>query len=263
MDAERYHAFTRALTERLAADERVRGLVAVGSMAASDHQPDEWSDHDFLMLVADEAATYFRSATDWLPDHASILLHFPETEHGVKILYQDGHLLEFAVFTAADFDLARINSQRVLVDRDGFTDRVARLVADTRASAAGETKSDAWLLGQFLTHLLVGLGRHARGEHLSGRRHVKEFGLADLLQLLSRHKAAEAEGHLDNLDVFRRFERAYPQLGMELNRALEQPTLRSALDMLDLLEAELSGLMDATHQAAAGVLRAKINELLS
>lgn len=258
MDSARYHAFTRALTERLKADECVRGLVAVGSMAASDHQPDEWSDHDFLMLVTDEAADHFRTEIEWLPDHESIILKFPETEHGVKVLYQDGHLLEFAVFTAADFDLARINSHRVLIDKDGFGERVARLVTDTADRAANDQKNDAWLLSQLLTHLLVGVGRHARGERISGRRFVKDLALGDLLQLLARYVPQEAEGYMDSLDIYRRFELAYPVLGEKVNAGLGQPTPRAALALLDLAERELGGLMDEQHIQAAQVIRQKM-----
>jgi hypothetical protein len=36
MDAEAYEQFTRRLTESLTADDRVLGLVALGSMAAED-----------------------------------------------------------------------------------------------------------------------------------------------------------------------------------------------------------------------------------
>jgi hypothetical protein len=227
-------------------------------MAASVHQPDQWSDHDFLILAADKAADFFRSESKWLPDHEAIVLHFSETEHGVKVLYADGHLLEFAVITAADFHLARMNSHRVLIDRDGFGERVARSVADTAAWAADDRKSDAWLLGQFLTHLLVGVGRYARGEHISGRRIVKDFVLGDLLQLLARHRPPEAEGHLDSLDAYRRFEQAYPALGEKVNAALEAPMPQAALALLDLMENELAGLLDQQQKRAAQVVRQKM-----
>jgi len=40
-----------------------------------------------------------------------------ETAHGLKVLYDDGHLLEFAVFDEAELPLARVNDYRVLLDR--------------------------------------------------------------------------------------------------------------------------------------------------
>ena len=46
MTPEQYDAFTDMIVRNLVADEQVLGLVAAGSMAKMDHQPDEWSDHD-------------------------------------------------------------------------------------------------------------------------------------------------------------------------------------------------------------------------
>src|SRR6476659_6616425 len=51
MHPDEYRAFTEQLTERLRADERAIGLVAVGSMADRDYAPDEWSDHAFFLIT--------------------------------------------------------------------------------------------------------------------------------------------------------------------------------------------------------------------
>ena len=47
MDRASYDAFAADLTAALEARPEVLGLVAVGSFASG---PDEWSDHDFLVL---------------------------------------------------------------------------------------------------------------------------------------------------------------------------------------------------------------------
>ena len=150
----------------------------------------------------------------------------------------------------------------MLIDKDGFGARVARLVAETADQAANHQRNDAWLLSQCLTHLLVGVGRHARGERISGRRFVKEFALGDLLQLLARHVPPGLGSHLDSLDAYRRFELGYPVLAEKVNAAMEAPTPRAAIALLDLLEAELSGVLDAAHKTAIAVVRARINEVL-
>lgn len=49
MNLTQYNQFTEELRLKLAGDDRVLALVAVGSMAQQDYQPDEWSDHDFLL----------------------------------------------------------------------------------------------------------------------------------------------------------------------------------------------------------------------
>jgi len=49
MDRDAYGRFSERLRERLAADERVLGLVALGSMSG-EPPPDQWSDHDFFVI---------------------------------------------------------------------------------------------------------------------------------------------------------------------------------------------------------------------
>ena len=136
MDINTYNIFTQSLFANLRRDHRVLGLVAVGSMAGTLTQPDEWSDHDFLAVTAPGAEEEYRTSTHWLPEYRPIVLHLRETAHGVKVLYDDGHLLEYAFFNAEDFHLVKINSYRILIDRGGFRKLVENAVAETRAAVA-------------------------------------------------------------------------------------------------------------------------------
>ena len=130
------------------------GLVAVGSMARQGSLPDRWSDHDFFVVVESGTQESFRSNLDWVPRHDEIALSFRETAHGVKAIFRDGHLIEFAVFDPDELALARINRYRALLDRKGSANAVARVA---EATAAGATPPlGRWLVGQFLTNLWVG-----------------------------------------------------------------------------------------------------------
>lgn len=113
MTPEAYSAFTEKLKESLSNDDRVLGLIAVGSMARVDYEPDQWSDHDFFVITRPGQQEFFRSNYSWLPPHRKIVFTFRETAHGVKVLYEDGHLLEFAVFDLEELYLARVNRVRV------------------------------------------------------------------------------------------------------------------------------------------------------
>jgi hypothetical protein len=236
MNLVEYQRFTGELRQRLEADSRVVGLVALGSMAGRDYEPDEWSDHDFFVIVQPGEQEAFRREPGWLPEAGPWVLWFRETAHGVKALSESGHLLEFAVFDLAEVALARVNRYRVLLDRGGVEEAVAAVAGRT----AQEGVPDAgWHLGQFLSQLLVGGGRHARGEALSGRSRVKESALRHLVALLAAHVPAEHRDLLDGLDSLRRVERVYPQLGRELNAALEQETLEAACALLEVAGREL------------------------
>jgi hypothetical protein len=257
MDLAAFEAFTQTLTKNLSGDERVLGLVAVGSMAATNNQPDEWSDHDFIIVTTPGAEEEFRRSTQWLPSHQPLVLHFRETQHGVKALYADGHLLEFAVFDADEFlRVMKINSHRVLIDRAGFGELVRQVVEITKQWNLDRQRTEEFLFGQFLTHLLVGAGRHARGEQLSGYQFVKSYALADLLQLLARFLPGDAG--LDSIDNFRRFERAYPALEAEINTALGLDTPRAALALLELAERELADKSKAYPTLAIAAVKAKL-----
>lgn len=228
-------------------DERVLGLVAVGSMASIDYAPDEWSDHDFFVITPPGGQEALRRNLSWLPRAPEITLSFRETEHGLKVLYADGHLLEFAVFDPDELEVAAVNRYRVLLDRGDVEARL-REVAERRR----ETPTEEFLFGMFVTAVQVGVGRTRRGEALSGAFFLVS-ATRHLCALLARVVAAPEHGLLDELDPLRRFERVYPKLGVEIASALHDPPT-----LLRLAERELRPLRPELPWAA---LRAALTRL--
>jgi hypothetical protein len=254
MNPAEFDQFTTKLTYNLAADERVIGLVAAGSMAQRDYQPDVWSDHDFFIIVTPGAEDAMKSDLSWLPLVDEIVLAFHETAHGMKVLYRQGHLLEFAVFDKQVLQIAKVNRYAVLLDKAEIAPLMARLERETAVSTQSNPLTDHSLMGQFLANLFVGVGRHARGEQISGRIFVHTWAVGHLLHLYVRHLPAENNSLLDNLDPYRRFERVYPQLGRQLNDALNQPILTAVLHLLSLCETTLADKIPSfPHQAIATV----------
>jgi len=253
-----YEGFTRALVEGLAGDDRVLGLVALGSMAARDYQPDEWSDHDFFVITPAGGQEELRRDLSWLPAHERIAHWYRETDHGLKVVYDDGHLLEFAVFDVEDLYLAQVNRYRVLLDRGGIEQHLAAIAAATTQRNAPHAGDDSLLFGQFLTNLLVGVGRHRRGEQISGRVFVKTHALRHLLLLLGRHLPSPRSSILDGLEPTRRFEAAFPVLGRELNALLEQPTPVAASGLLTLAARELRDRLSDYPERAVEVIAGQL-----
>ncbi|HSK75214.1 MAG TPA: hypothetical protein VLQ45_02055, partial [Thermoanaerobaculia bacterium] len=190
MDEETYERFTKRLEESLAADERVLGLVALGSMAAQDTKPDRWSDHDFFVVVRAGEQESFRTGLSWLPDATDLVLSYRETAHGLKALFRSGHLLEFAVFDPEELHLAKVNRYRVLFDRGGIAEAMAQIRRETVASISAPGMGDRERFGQFRANLLVAGARAARGEHLSARQFVG-YALQHLAVLIARHVPRE------------------------------------------------------------------------
>src|SRR5437660_8165424 len=123
MERTAYDRFSERLHQRLAADERVLGLVALGSMSG-EPLPDEWSDHDFFVITRPGEQERMRTDLSWLPDAEAIAFSYRETAHGLKVFYSSAHLLEFAVFDFAELQLARVNRYRTLLDRGGVEERM-------------------------------------------------------------------------------------------------------------------------------------------
>jgi len=245
-----YNRLTEELRLKLAGDDRVIALIALGSMAQQDYQPDEWSDHDFFVITIQGVQEDMRQDLSWLPHADDIIFHFRETEHGIKALYRGGHLLEFAVFNEAELQVARLNRYRVLLDKVNLTPKLAELELATQDFVAHSHADPNQRFAEFLMNIFVGAGRQARGEQLSGRQFIHTYALTHLLHMLAALKPAEQAHLLDNLDPFRRFEQVYPELGAEINAILARDTLTAAQGMLALAVRELRPYLTDFPEAA-------------
>ena len=81
MDAVAYAEWLERLVARLSQDDRVIGVVGLGSTAGTDREPDEWSDHDVWVIVRAGFEEELRIDPSWLPDHERLVMWMRETEH--------------------------------------------------------------------------------------------------------------------------------------------------------------------------------------
>lgn len=247
-----YHAFTSELVARLAADARVVGVVAAGSMAEREYVPDEWSDHDFLVITVAGAQEEMRADLSWLPHADEMAMSFRETAHGLKVVYGDGHMLEFAIFDLDEVGLVALNRTRVLVDRGGVQ---ARLDETIRGR---DQPTDDFLFGMTVTGALVAAGRGRRGETLSAQFFVMQ-ALRHLCALIAHVVPAANASVLDDLDGLRRFERVYPELGEELAEIARRAPTDAAVALLDVAARELRARRPDLPWAGFDAVRARIS----
>jgi lincosamide nucleotidyltransferase len=246
MDIDSYNAFTQQLLENLKPDSRVLGIVALGSMAQQSRMPDQWSDHDFFVITTSGEQEVFRQDVSWLPDEGNIVLHVRETAHGLKVLYASAHVIEFAVFDLQELFLAKANDYRVLYDNADISTRMQKIARSSSYHPLDETRA----FSLFLSQLLIGAGRYARGEVLSAHGFIKNYAIAELLPLLVKYLPAANKKPLDNLDPVRRFELVFPDVAAEINASLLQPPLTCAHELLVLADRHLSAkLSDYPTQA--------------
>jgi lincosamide nucleotidyltransferase len=261
MNPQEYQRFTAELQHTLERDPRVLGLMAAGSMADQSHPPDEWSDHDFWVIVEPESASWFHTHSEWLPDSSAIVLYFQEPHGGLKAVYRSGHLLEFAVSGSDNLLTAKVNDYRLLIDRIGLAADLEKLYQNTAAEFDQVVGDDICLLGQFLTNLLVGVWRFRRGEQLSARQFITVSSLYALLRLIPKHIASPRSGMLDNLDPLRRFEMAYSEIATEINGWLARDLEQAATGLIDLADHLLHDLIVDYPTEAVKVVRQQISSV--
>jgi len=182
MDAANYHRFLDHFEDVAHTSDEVVGLVALGSTADASRAPDAWSDHDVWVVTQDGAAAARRDDPTWLPDTERIVGFFRETRHGRSVIYDDGHLLELAVFDDRELEVTLVNDFRVLYDAGGIEDRLRAIASRTLVELAPSPDDAA---GRLVTQILIGMGRYGRGEFLSANQLIRELAVASLLRVVA------------------------------------------------------------------------------
>jgi len=228
---EDFIEFQNQMMEKIASNPDVLGLMFAGS-AAELSRVDQYSDQDFYLIVRDGMAESFRQDLFWLPAPHDIALRPRETEHGLKVLYQNGTMLEFAVFEIGELHTHLApGDNRVAFDRGGVKEIID--IISYRQTKGFDPETEYQL---FLTLLHIGIGRVKRGEIIAGSQHIKSYALNHLLGLI-RHFQPAALNSSDELNRYRRFENDYPQLGSKLAALIEGESLMCARAMVDIADA--------------------------
>ncbi len=234
---EKFLDFQAQLTDSVAKRPEVIGLIFVGSAAAT-HRVDQYSDQDFFLVVKAGTGEAFRQDLSWLPNHNEIVLSPRETAHGLKVVYQTGDVLEFAVFEDSELELASVNDYRVMLDNQDLTGRMARIAARSIPKPIDRTRE----FELFLSLILIGTGRAQRGEILAAEQHIKSAAMDFAIKLIRNARAANEKA--DSLNGFRRFEQDYPEVSKELHRIALLESEPAAQALCELVLREL----DATEQ---------------
>ena len=232
---EKFLDYQARLSDLVAQRPEVIGLIFVGSAAATE-RVDQYSDQDFFLVVKEGAGEGFRQDLSWLPNSTNIALHPRETAHGLKVVYQNGDVLEFAVFEDSELELSTANDYRVALDRADLTARMAKIAERSIPSEVNRAQE----FELFLSLILIGVGRARRGEVLAAEQHIKGYALDHALRLIRLAKPVDAS-RKDSLNAYRRFEFDYPELGRELQDLMLRPAEESAKSLAVLVLREIRG----------------------
>jgi hypothetical protein len=229
---ETFTAYSDLLRDSLAAHPDVLGLVLVGSTAAL-HRVDEWSDHDFFVITKDGCAEALRQDLTWLPNFADVAMAPRETDHGLKVVYKNSQVLEFAVFDDKELEMASVNSYAVTLDKTNITERMDAIAKRSGPKPFIQDRE----FELFLALLLIGVGRARRGETIMAGQFVRSYCLNHVLGFIRAWQSplAGTEPQEDNLSRHRRFELQYPELASELEALQQRPVEASAKGLLEMM----------------------------
>lgn len=218
---ERYERLSAGLADGVRRHNDLIGLVLLGSAAdEARFRRDEWSDHDFFALIAAGRGAQVRSDLSWLPEQHRLVLTAREGDIGFVAVYDDGHVLEFALAEAGELAGAVAAEADVVVDDANGT--TSTLVAGARDRAAAADRFDPVEdAGLVLVKLLIGVGRVRRGERLNGGAFIRQWAVRHLVRTV-RGRAGAASTRRDVNDPVRRFEQDFPQWGERIAAAIAQ-----------------------------------------
>lgn len=198
-----------AIARSLEASGHALALVALGSVGLDTSRLDAWSDLDFFVIAEPGHKARFLNDLGWLAQAHPLAWHFRNTGDGHKALMADGLFCEFAVFEPAELAHIPFAAGRVVWRRDDADPSLAR----PRLALPRRTNDEAWIVGEALACLLVGLARWHRGEKLSALRFVQGHAVDRLVELDALRSHA-LQGDPFNAD--RRLEDRQPALAAEL-----------------------------------------------
>lgn len=209
-------------------------LLALGSVGVELDRLDEYSDLDFFAIVAAGQKQAFLQDLSWLSSIAPVAFFYRNTQDGFKLLYQDGILAEFAVFEPAELSAIPFSEGRIVWKAAEVDDAIRFPAVSPRSS---EPPGREWLIGEALTCLYSGMGRHLRGERLSAQRFIQHFAVDRVLDLMAQLEPGAAVTG-DPFSRERRFEKRFPASARFLPGFIQgyDSNPESALAILEFLD---------------------------
>lgn len=230
----RFIKYSESLIDSCKQNPKIIGLVLVGSTAETE-RVDEWSDHDFFVITESNDQEPLRRNLSWLPNSEEIAFWFRETEHGLKVVYNSGEVLEFAIFDCDELRGCTVNHHRLAYGNDEVERALSTAINRMPEVVIGDDLAD---FRHFLSVLVIQVGRARRGELLTAGQGIRGTAATALLKVLTR--CLPHDRQLDKLDVSRRFEFAHPEIGKVIADALAQQPEPAAIELLKISERYLA-----------------------
>lgn len=233
-------------------------LIGLGSVGLERHRLDRYSDLDFFVIVEPGHKARYIECLDWLEAAHPLAWHFRNTADGHKALSTDGVYCEFAVFEPGELATIPYAPGRIVWRRPDVDESIA---IPARPLPDAHPPDAAWIVGEALSCLYVGLQRWLRGEKLSAARLVQGHALDRLIELDAMQAADTATpAGVDPFSRERRLEQRRPELARELPGLAPGylATPQAALAMLAALERRGAAVDAAMKERIGGLVQAAL-----
>ena len=162
--------------------EEVLAFIGLGSMHDLTRL-DAYSDIDFFILVqSQQDKKIYMEDMSWLDVHP-IIFSYIETRDGLKVVYEDGILLEFAVFTMDELKLIPFQEGTIYYKKPFIEEHDLKpQLEQSHPFNLNKTISNC------LSNLYVGLLREHRGEHVAAFLMIQVYATSNLLKILDQHQ---------------------------------------------------------------------------
>ena len=162
--------------------KEVLAFIGLGSMHDLSRL-DRYSDIDFFIIVKsqNDKKNYMEDIS-WLDVHP-IIFSYIETRDGLKVVYEDGILLEFAVFTMDELKLIPFQEGTIYYKKPFIEEHDLKpQLEQSHPFDLNKTISNC------LSNLYVGLLREHRGEHVAAFLMIQVYATSNLLKILDQHQ---------------------------------------------------------------------------
>jgi hypothetical protein len=200
-------------------------LIGAGSAGVEIARMDQYSDIDFFLIVEEGYSSGFINDNSWLGAELPIVFAFRDTEHGNKVLLENGVFLEFAIFTEAELAQNGIPGLRTIWSKPEFS-------LPDLSEKQPVARELSYYVDQALSNLLIGALRLRRGERLAALAMVEQYALDNLLT------AYRVKNKLKIEDPFNIERRAEVTLGIEIAPLVQgyERVEHSLIEMLGFAE---------------------------
>lgn len=225
-------------------------LIGLGSAGQEDSRMDAYSDLDFFLVVENGYKLDFLQNLSWLTDVAQVVYSFKNTADGYKLLYADDVFCEFAVFELNELHHADYAPGKLIWCNANVPSNLA-----TPAKSPPEPNTEvAFLLGELLTNIYVGLGRYLRGERVSASYFIQHYAVNRLIELIRATENPSGNSIADPWSAERRFEAHYPHHA----NLLQQCTQSNSINCAKLLLGHIT-----CHYQPNSVMVSKIEKYIA